>query len=88
MHNYKFIVTGNVQGVYYRKNICDNARQQNFSGYVKNLPDGSVEACATLEDDEFARFIAILEAGSPASRVDNIEQSLIDTAFSGVFEVR
>lgn len=88
MHHYRFIITGKVQKVSYRRFVCANAQDHKFSGYVKNLSDGSVEVCASLEDDDFAPFIAILEAGSPASRVDNITQTLIDTAFDGPFEIR
>jgi len=88
MHNYKFIVTGKVQGVYYRKTICENAQKIDVSGYVKNLEDRSVEVCATLEDDDFGLFIELLERGSKASHVEDIKQTLIDTVFSGTFEVR
>jgi len=88
MNNYQFIVSGKVQGVWYRKTISDNAKKKGFSGYVKNLPDGRVEAGAKLEDDDFAEFISILEEGSMFSRVDNIEQHESNEEFSGAFEVR
>ncbi len=88
MGSYQFIITGKVQGVWYRKTVCDNAQKKGFSGYVKNLDDGRVEACATLSDDDFAYFIEILEIGSTGSRVDNIEQYQVNEEFSGVFEVR
>jgi acylphosphatase len=88
MQNYQFIVSGKVQGVWYRKTVADKAKAKGFSGYVKNLPDGRVEAGAKLEDDDFAEFIAILEKGSMLSRVDNIEQYESNEDFSGKFEVR
>ena len=88
MGSYQFIITGKVQGVWYRKTVSDNAQKKGFSGYVKNLDDGRVEACVTLNDDDFAYFIAILEQGSVGSRVDNIEQYQVNEEFSGVFEVR
>jgi len=88
MENYQFIVTGKVQGVWYRKAVSDNARKKGFSGYVKNLADGRVEAGACLSDDDFAYFIAILEEGSMTSRVDNIEQFQANEAFSGEFTIR
>ena len=56
MRSYKFIVIGRVQGVYYRKNIQENASSKNFNGYVKNLSDGSVEACVSCEGERFKRF--------------------------------
>ena len=88
MQNYKFIISGRVQGVWYRKSVSDKANLKGFCGYIKNLPDGRVEAGACLEDDDFAEFIAILEEGSIASRVDSIEQFESNEVFSGKFEIR
>jgi len=88
MGSYQFIISGKVQGVWYRKTVCENAQKRGFSGYVKNLDDGRVEAGAALEDDDFAEFISILEEGSLGSRVDNIEQFQSNEEFKGAFEVR
>lgn len=88
MHSYQFLISGKVQGVWYRKTICDNANKKGFSGYVKNLEDGRVEAGASLEDDDFAVFVSILETGSVNARVDNIEQFQCNEIFTGTFEVR
>lgn len=88
MHSYRFIVSGLVQGVYYRKAINERAQKMGINGYVKNLSDGTVEACATLEDDDFAAFIAMLEEGSSKSRVENIAQSIIEERFDRGFEIR
>ncbi|PHR55616.1 MAG: acylphosphatase [Arcobacter sp.] len=88
MLNYQFIISGKVQGVWYRKTVSQNAKKKGFSGYVKNLADGRVEAGAYLKDDEFALFILILEKGSSTSRVDNIEQFEANEEFSGEFTIR
>ena len=88
MQNYQFIISGKVQGVWYRKTIAEKAKQKGFCGFVKNLPDGRVEAGACLEDDDFAVFIDILETGSMLSRVDNIEQFESNEVFTKAFEVR
>ncbi len=88
MQNYRFLITGKVQGVWYRKSVAERAIKQGFFGYVRNLEDGRVEAGAALEDDDFALFIAILEEGSVGSRVDNIEQFESNEEFSKTFEIR
>lgn len=87
MTSYRFRITGKVQGVWYRKSVQEKANNAGFSGSVKNCSDGSVEACATLHDDDFATFIAILEEGSPQSSVSSIEQELIFELYSGPFIV-
>ncbi len=88
MQNYRFLITGKVQGVWYRKSVAERAIRQGFFGYVRNLEDGRVEAGAALEDDDFALCIAILEEGSVGSRVDNIEQFESNEEFSKTFEIR
>jgi acylphosphatase len=86
---YKFLVSGKVQGVWYRKFVSENAKKHNFKGYVKNLPDGRVEAVANIENENrFKEFIEILKEGSPYSVVENIEYEQIpDMQFSD-FEIR
>jgi len=86
MQSYKFIVEGKVQKVYYRKTVCENAIKFNFSGYVKNLSDGSVEACVTT--DRVDEFVKILEAGSKNSVVKKITKKECSEVFEGSFEVR
>ena len=87
MNNYKFIIKGIVQKVYYRKTICDNAKKRNFKGYVKNLTNGDVEAAITCTDQELAIFIQILQKGSIKSKVTKIIQSKTNTTFSNAFSV-
>lgn len=88
MNSYRFIISGRVQGVFYRKNIYENSIKANFSGYVKNLSDGSVEACVTCVESDIDRFVEILKKGSPKSIINKIERHLCDETFSGNFEIR
>jgi acylphosphatase len=78
MHVYRFIVTGKVQGVFYRKSIQQMASLGQIPGYVRNLPDGSVEVVAALHDDQLEDFITILKNGSPLSSVEDIRYEIID----------
>ncbi|NOZ90463.1 MAG: acylphosphatase [Epsilonproteobacteria bacterium] len=90
MEIYKFIVHGKVQGVFYRKFVSQNAMKNQIQGYVKNLPDGTVEAVALLYDEDVEKFKKILEDGSPLSRVEKIETSILeedDLIYDG-FEIR
>jgi len=88
MKSYKFIITGIVQGVYYRKNVQANAIKEHFSGYVKNLPNGKVEAVITCDVTKLDIFLDILHKGSPSSSVENIEQTICGEIFYGKFEIR
>ncbi len=88
MRSYIFFVSGRVQGVYYRANVSKNAQEAGFSGYVRNLDDGRVEAAVSCEEDTFEAFMILLRKGSPRSSVDNIEAVEIEETFSSGFVVR
>ncbi|WP_200764066.1 acylphosphatase [Nitrosophilus alvini] len=88
MKSYRFIVSGRVQGVWFRKYTKELAENLGISGYVRNLPDGRVEAAATFEDDEkFRLFLEGLKKGSPLSRVEKVEIEPIDDISDKGFEI-
>jgi acylphosphatase len=76
MQLYRFIVSGKVQGVFYRKSVSQNAMRAGYKGSVKNLSDGTVEVYAELIDDEINGFLELLREGSPASVVHDISYVL------------
>jgi acylphosphatase len=89
LKTYRFLVSGKVQGVWYRKFVSQNAKKHGFKGYVKNLPDGRVEAVANIENNErFKEFIEILKEGSPYSIVEKIEYEEIPFINFDDFEIR
>ena len=87
MKSCHYYISGRVQGVYYRANVAKNAQKAGFSGYVKNLDDGRVEAVVSCEEERLVSFKKILKDGSPKSDVTSIDEQLIDERFSGVFEI-
>jgi acylphosphatase len=89
MKSYRFIVSGKVQGVYFRKTVFEKSTLVGFNGYVKNLPDGTVEAAITATDDlQLKQFRKILKKGSMASNVKSLEQFDCDEVFTKGFEIR
>ncbi|MDX1296318.1 MAG: acylphosphatase, partial [Sulfurimonadaceae bacterium] len=68
--------------------IQSQALQAGFSGYVRNLNDGTVEAGVTCSAERLDEFKALLRRGSEVSRVDTIAQYDSNEAHSGRFEVR
>ena len=86
---YRFLVSGKVQGVWYRKYVSENAKKAGFKGYVRNLPDGRVKAVANIENDkDFEKFLEILKKGSPYSVVEKIEYDIIEPKEFRDFEIR
>ena len=89
MQSRRYTVRGHVQGVWYRATLQRYALQAGFSGYVRNMADGAVEAAVSCKDEEcFERFETLLHRGSPGSRVDAVTFERVDEVFEGNFEVR
>ena len=68
-----YVVSGRVQGVGFRQFTAEKARALKISGWVKNLPDGSVEAEAEGSEDQLQAFGKILHTGPALSRVDQVQ---------------
>lgn len=68
----RILVFGNVQGVFFRAFAKQAADSLGLKGWVKNLPDGSVEAIAQGSEEKLDEFLKLLKKGLPASRVDSV----------------
>ncbi|HJW98233.1 MAG TPA: acylphosphatase [Candidatus Bathyarchaeia archaeon] len=69
------LVGGRVQGVFFRLETQDEARRNNVTGWVQNLPDGRVEASFEGEKANVDKLIEFCRRGPPGARVTNIEVS-------------
>ena len=69
------LVSGRVQGVAFRWSTRARARELGVAGWVRNLPDGRVEAHAEGDADALAALLRWLEQGPPGARVDGLEVS-------------
>ncbi len=67
------LINGLVQGVLFRKEIVDLAQMLGLKGWVKNLPDGRVEAVAEGEKAKIDRLIQFCHVGPRGARVKNVE---------------
>jgi acylphosphatase len=63
------IVSGKVQGVYYRQSTKEKARELNITGEVRNLPDDSVSIIATGTAEQLDQLIEWCSIGPPRARV-------------------
>lgn len=66
-------VSGRVQGVFFRQSTETRARELGLVGWVRNLPDGRVEAIAEGPEDALEAWIAFCHVGPPAARVEHVE---------------
>ena len=67
------MISGKVQGVFYRDHARRWASAVGLSGWVRNLPDGCVEALVEGERESIESLVTKLEKGPPLSRVENIQ---------------
>jgi len=78
------VVSGRVQGVGFRYACEDVARDHGISGWVRNLPDGRVEAEFEGLDADVDALITWCRQGPPMAWVDSVEvSSLASTGESG-----
>ena len=69
-----FLVSGKVQGVWFRAGTREQAVALGLRGYARNLPDGRVEVLAAGEEAAIARLESWLHRGTPMARVDAVER--------------
>ncbi|MEQ9172336.1 MAG: acylphosphatase [Rhodospirillales bacterium] len=69
------VISGRVQGVWFRGWTCEQARALALTGWVRNRRDGSVEAVFSGSPDAVHRMIEHCRQGPPAARVDNITRT-------------
>ena len=82
------LVKGKVQGVGFRYFVSRTAQDMRLSGWVRNLPEGDVEAEIQGDEKMLADFINKLKNGHPWARVDYIQsQKLPEKTGSAAFEI-
>ena len=69
----RLVVTGRVQGVWYRASMQREARRLGLAGWVRNRGDGAVEAEAEGAPDAIGRLAAWARTGPPGARVEDVD---------------
>jgi acylphosphatase len=75
MSSARFLVSGKVQGVFFRASARNEALRLGLQGHARNLADGSVEVVASGDDMAMDQFEQWLRQGPPAARVDEVIRS-------------
>jgi len=73
MKTVSIIVSGKVQGVWYRQSAKEKATELGVTGNVRNQPDGSVAIVATGLTNQLDQFIEWCHQGPPRAHVTHVE---------------
>jgi len=71
----RVVITGEVQNVWFRDSCRTEALARNVTGWVRNRPDGSVEAVFEGSLEAVEQMIAWCRIGPPRAHVDDVEVS-------------
>jgi len=69
---YRVLISGRVQGVFFRDTCRRLAEQNGVSGWVRNLPDGRVEAVFEGPDEQVRSLVDWARSGPRLAEVDDI----------------
>jgi acylphosphatase len=69
---YRVLVSGRVQGVFFRDSCRRLAEHHGVAGWVRNLPDGRVEAVFEGQADDVRRLVDWAHTGPRLAVVDNV----------------
>jgi acylphosphatase len=81
-------VSGRVQGVWYRAKTKEQADQLGVKGWVRNRPDGRVEAHLEGEEENVDRLIAWMQVGPTLARVDELDEAATELENLTSFEIK
>jgi len=81
------VVSGNVQGVFFRATTQRRAQQLGVNGWVRNCVDGSVELLACGDESQVRVLEAWLWQGSPQSDVSDVVVEAVELQQHSGFEI-
>ena len=84
----KVRIYGRVQGVFFRQWAVNQARALGVSGWVRNCPDGTVEAHVFGEEDAVAKMLAAMHQGPSQARVEDFTVEVVEPEEVSGFSVR
>jgi len=80
-------IRGRVQGVWFRQSCADAAKQAGVCGWVRNLPDGRVEAVFEGSDSAVEQMVRWCRHGPPRAVVSTVEVTAEESEGCDGFEV-
>jgi acylphosphatase len=73
----RLLVSGRVQGVGFRWFVMEAASAEGITGWVRNLPDGTVEIVAEGDAEAMERFERAARRGPGRARVDDVATDVL-----------
>jgi acylphosphatase len=71
-------ITGRVQGVWYRAGANEQAQALGLVGWVRNMPDGSVQGYAEGAKDKIEALVAWCKKGPQLAHVENVDVEWVE----------
>ena len=87
MKTIRIIVSGRVQGVYFRQSTREQAIALQITGWVRNLADGTVEILATGDEKKLEQLILWCHTGPPRAVVNKIDVTDSSLNYFTSFEI-
>ena len=84
----RVVASGRVQGVFFRDTVRNAAEREGVAGWVRNNPDGTVEALFEGRPDAVERLVSVVRQGPPGARVEALD--VVDEPDHGIdgFRIR
>ncbi|MGN7724408.1 acylphosphatase [Luteimonas sp. 22616] len=79
----RFLVSGKVQGVFFRAGTREQAWRLGLRGHARNLADGRVEVVVAGDAAAIEAFAGWLRRGPPMARVESVEHAAFDEVEAG-----
>jgi acylphosphatase len=80
------VVTGHVQGVFYRAGMREQAERLGVTGWVRNEPDGSVRAHLEGSPEALSELLEWCAGGTPSAQVDDVSTKRAEVTGTRGFE--
>jgi acylphosphatase len=82
------VVSGRVQGVFFRSDARDRARSLQVAGWIRNVPDGTVEAVFEGEAERVESMVKWCRRGPSGAQVESVDVSREEPRGESGFAIR
>lgn len=84
----RVVVRGHVQGVFFRSDARDRAQSLHVAGWIRNVPDGTVEAVFEGDPGQVESMVEWCRRGPSAAQVENLDVDWEEPSGESGFAVR